>query len=222
MPPASHDQNYLACSANSAEGRCYTAASAGAWEKRHGFHQPEHGDFVDRPEQAYFVAANCRWGLADGSEFCYIPPPANPQTRVCLDDALKLSPLELAADDRALVLAADGGDAEAQCDLGLLLLGQGRAEDALGWFEASARQDYPEGMHWLGRCLIAGQGAMADEKRGIDFIARAANRGHATARRMMPFLYDPARPALSPAELDAALDGIERKLVLAALEETAD
>ncbi|WP_418648534.1 hypothetical protein ACNQFN_08395 [Thauera butanivorans] len=150
------------------------------------------------------------------------PPPANPQTRVCLDDALKLSPLELAADDRALVLAADGGDAEAQCDLGLLLLGQGRAEDALGWFEASARQDYPEGMHWLGRCLIAGQGAMADEKRGIDFIARAANRGHATARRMMPFLYDPARPALSPAELDAALDGIERKLVLAALEETAD
>lgn len=62
---------------------------------------------------------------------------------------------------------------------------------------------------------------MADEKRGIDFIARAANRGHATARHMVQFLYDPARRALSSAELEAALDGIERKVVLAALEETA-
>lgn len=148
-------------------------------------------------------------------------PSVSPQTRVCLDDALKLSPLELGADDWALILAADGGEAEAQCDLGLLLLGQGRAEDALGWFEAAARQDYPEGMHWLGRCLIAGQGVAVDEKRGIDCIARAANRGHPTARRMMPFLYDPARPVLSPAEMDAALDRIERRLVLATLEETA-
>ncbi|MCV2216544.1 hypothetical protein [Thauera sp. Sel9] len=90
-----------------------------------------------------------------------------------------------------------------------------------GWFEAAARQDYPEGMHWLGRCLIAGQGVAVDEKRGIDCIARAANRGHPTARRMMPFLYDPARPVLSPAEMDAALDRIERRLVLATLEETA-
>ncbi|ENO88908.1 hypothetical protein [Thauera linaloolentis] len=60
-----------------------------------------------------------------------------------------------------------------------------------------------------------------DEKHGIDCIARAANRGHPTARRMMPFLYDPSRPPLSPAELDAALDAIARQLVLATLDETA-
>ena len=34
----------------------------------------------------------------------------------------------------------------------------------------------------------------------------------------MPYLYDPARPALGPADLDAELDRIERKVVLDALE----
>lgn len=124
-------------------------------------------------------------------------------------------------DDRELILAADAGQAEAQCDLGLLLLGQARAGDAVGWFELAARQDYLEGMHWLGRCLLGGQGVAADEQRGIDWIARAANRGHVTARRMVQYLYDPARAARSPAELEAALDAIERKLILAVLEETA-
>lgn len=169
------------------------------------------------------MATDCRRRSADRGKVVWDAsrlrlPGWGGQTRVALDDVLTLSPLRLEPEDRVLIVEADAGDAAAQCDLGLVLLGQGRPADAMNWFEQSARLECLEGMHWLGRCLIAGQGVTADERRGIDWIARAANHGHATARAMMPYLYDPARPALGPADLDAELDRIERKVVLDALE----
>lgn len=39
---------------------------------------------------------------------------------------------------------------------------------------------------------------------------------------MVQYLYDSARPVLAPADLDAALDVIERRMVLDALNATAD
>lgn len=152
------------------------------------------------------------------------PPPQNPnpQTRVALDDVVALSRLRLEPEDCELIVAADAGVAEAQCDLALLFLGQGFAAEAVEWLERSAHQGYLEGMHWLGRCHIAGTGVCADERRGIDWIAKAANHGHATAVHMARYLYDPARPALRPAELEAALDAIERKVVFGVIADTAD
>lgn len=150
------------------------------------------------------------------------PPPAEQrQTRVALDDVLALSRLRLEPDDGALILEADAGDARAQCELALLLLAQERAAAAVEWLARSAHRGDLEGMHWLGRCLIAGQGVAADEKRGMDWIARAANHGHPGARRMVQYLYDPARPALGGAELDAALDAIERRMLLEVVEAQA-
>jgi len=145
------------------------------------------------------------------------PPPlsqsSNPQTRVAVDDVFALSRLRLELEDRELIVAADAGSAEAQCDLALLFLAQDLAAEAAGWLERSARQGYLEGMHWLGRCHIAGNGVDADERRGIDWIARAANHGHATAAHMVRYLYNPARQALGRAELEVALDAIERKVL---------
>ena len=148
-----------------------------------------------------------------------MPPGA--ATRVALDDVLALSPLKLAAEDRALIEDADAGGPEAQCDLALLLLGQDQAAEAVAWLRKAAQNLYPEAMHWLGRCHVAGTGVAADEAVGIDWIAQAARRGHATAAHMLRFLEDPARPALDATALEAVLDGIEREVVLQTLTEQA-
>ncbi|MCK0506609.1 tetratricopeptide repeat protein [Aromatoleum anaerobium] len=146
---------------------------------------------------------------------------AGERTLVALDDALALSRLRLEPDDRELIREADAGIAEAQCDLALLFLAQNLPEEAVRWLEPAAQQNCPEAMHWLGRCHIAGTGAPADEKAGMEWIARAASRGHATAPRMIQYHETRPLPPRDPAALEAALDAIDREVVLRALNETA-
>lgn len=145
---------------------------------------------------------------------------AGERTVVALDDALALCRLRIEPDDRALIVAADAGDPDAQCDLALLFLAQGFAADAVPWLEAAARQYHAEAMHWLGRCHIAGNGVPADEKTGAGWIAKAARRGHSTAPHMLRHLESADRPR-GPAAVEAALDEIERRVILKALDETA-
>ncbi|MDT3669017.1 MAG: hypothetical protein ROZ37_01640 [Aromatoleum sp.] len=142
------------------------------------------------------------------------------RTGIALDDATALSRLRLAAEDGELIVAADAGDPDAQCDLALMFLAQDYAESALPWLEAAARQYHAEAMHWLGRCYIAGKGVPADEKLGADWISKTASRGHSTASHMVRYLESSDRPR-EPAAVEAALDAIERKIVLAVLDETA-
>lgn len=147
--------------------------------------------------------------------------PKAERTRVALDDVLALSQLRLEAEDRALIEDADAGGHEAQCDLGLLFLGQGRPAEAVSWLNKAAQHLHPEAMQWLGRCYIAGTGVAADEAAGIDWIAQASRRSHVTAAHMLRYLENPALPTLDGAALAAMLDGIERKVVLQALDDTA-
>ncbi len=143
-------------------------------------------------------------------------------TRVLLDDVIALSRLRVDDDDRALIADADAGSAEAQCDLGLLLLTQNHPTEAVAWLTRAANQSYPEAMHQLGRCYLAGRGLEASEVFGVEWISRAAALGHRTARPMARYLMDPGRPRLDAAALDARLDAIEREQVMKALSETAD
>lgn len=143
-------------------------------------------------------------------------------TRVRLDDVVALSPLRLEADDWALIAEADRGSAEAQCDLALLLLARNLPVDAVRWFALAAKQNYPEAMHQLGRCYIAGRGVAVNEALGVEWISRAAALGHSIARPMTRYLIDPARPPLDAFALEARLDAIEREQVLAVLRETAE
>jgi len=105
--------------------------------------------------------------------------------------------------------------------LALLFLGQNQPVEAVQWLALSASKLCPDAMHWLGRCYIAGSGVPADEKTGTNWIAKAAARGHVTAEHLIQHLNDPSRPPAESAALEAALDGIERKVILKVLNETA-
>lgn len=142
-------------------------------------------------------------------------------TRVLVDDVMAISHLKLEGEDRKLITDADAGNAEAQCDLALLFLMQNLPAEAVRWLTLAAKQTYPEAMHQLGRCYIAGNGVEANEALGIEWISRAAAFGHSTARHMVNYLMNPAREPLIPAALEARLDAIEQKVVFAALRETA-
>lgn len=148
--------------------------------------------------------------------------PAHENRKLRLDGVIALSPLRLDDDDRSLTVQADAGSAEAPCDLGVLLLTQNHPTEAVAWFTRAANQSYPEAMHQLGRCYLAGRGLDANEVFGIEWISRAAALGHRTARPMARYLMDPGRPRLDPAALEARLDAIEREQVMAVLSETAD
>ncbi|MCM8563974.1 tetratricopeptide repeat protein, partial [Thauera linaloolentis] len=143
-------------------------------------------------------------------------------TRVRLSEVALQARFKLEDDDLDCVRAADEGDIEAQCDLGLLLLSHGMETEACGWFQKAARHFHPEAMQWLGRCMISGWGTAPDREAGITWLRRAAARGHATAGHMVAWIDTHPGPAPEGAELEAVLDGIEQKVILGALRETAE
>lgn len=159
--------------------------------------------------------------VADGQLHAQGNAELGEHSRVRLDEVLAISRIHLdLAADGALIAEADAGVPEAQCDLGLEFLMQGLPTEAVAWFTLSAQQNEPEAIHQLGRCYIAGQGVAADEAQGVALITRAAALGHFTAKPMARYLMDPERPPLPPAELEAKLDEIEKRVVLGVLRQT--
>lgn len=142
-------------------------------------------------------------------------------TRILLDDVIARCSLKLGQDDLALIEQADMGEADAQCDLALLFLQQGLPVEAVHWLGLAAKQNYPEAMHQLGRCHIAGHGVDPNEAVGIEWISRAAALGHGTARHMVHYLMNPSREPLPPSALENMLDTIEKNVVFDVLRETS-
>lgn len=159
--------------------------------------------------------------IADGQLHAQGGADLGEHARVRLDDVVALSRLRLDPEDHVLIVDADAGKTEAQCDLALLFLMQNLPTEAVQWLTLAAKQTYPEAMHQLGRCHIAGNGVVANEALGIEWISRAAALGHSTARHMAQYLMDPGRPAMDGVALEARLDAIEQRVVFAALRETA-
>ncbi|WP_233224316.1 tetratricopeptide repeat protein [Thiomonas sp. X19] len=81
-----------------------------------------------------------------------------------------------------LIVQADGGSAEAQSDLGMELLQNGRATGAFELFRESVEQGYPEAMHWLYQCYMKGLGVERDENLAMMWLNKAAAHGHAIAK----------------------------------------
>lgn len=147
---------------------------------------------------------------------------ARDQTMLNIDDVLPLCVLEGAGEERALIIAADRGDPEAQSDLAMMLLEQGQAERAIPWLARAAGRFYPDAMYTLGRCLLTGEGVAENRTEGADWIQRAGRQGFHLA-----MLIDKRLEAMDLAsapvdEIKAALDRIERAAVVDALTRTAD
>lgn len=90
-----------------------------------------------------------------------------------------------AADELALLLEADRGDSEAQSDVALLCLQQGRADIAFYWFNLAAQQGHADAMHYLSELYQKGYGVEQCESTAMLWRAKAAGAGHVIARAQM-------------------------------------
>lgn len=104
---------------------------------------------------------------------------------VDLDAIKSYACIPLEEDDGPLIQGADAGNAEAQNDLALLFLANNKPRAAIYWLELAAKQDYPDAMHWLGRCHIDGNGVFKDENLGMMWLAKAAANGHSISQAQM-------------------------------------
>ena len=104
-----------------------------------------------------------------------------------LGDVLGLVDVALNAEDKAMLLRADAGDAEAQADMGALFYVAGAHKAALYWLNEAAAQDNAEAMQWLGTAYASGGGSIIpkDANLAIMWLAKAAALGHPIARQQM-------------------------------------
>lgn len=123
--------------------------------------------------------------IADGALTRHTEPGPSGRAMVDLDAIKSQSCIPLEEEDGTLIQDADMGNAEAQNDLALLFLANSKPRAAIYWLELAAKQDYPDAMHWLGRCHIDGNGVLQDENLGIMWLAKAAAHGHAISQAQM-------------------------------------
>jgi TPR repeat protein len=109
----------------------------------------------------------------------------NGRAMVEFDSILPHIAFPLDGDDLALILRADGGDPEAQTDLGLKFLFNQNPRGALYWLELAVKQDYAAAMYYFGRCHTDGVGVQRNENEGLIWILKAALLGHAIAEAQM-------------------------------------
>lgn len=98
--------------------------------------------------------------------------------------------IPLEDEEVALIKNADSGNAEAQNDLALLFLSNKKPRGAIYWLELAAKQEYPDAMHWLGRCHLDGNGVLQDENLGMMWLAKAAAGGHIVSQAQMQAMRD--------------------------------
>jgi len=91
----------------------------------------------------------------------------------------------LSDEDLVVLQQADDDIAEAQNDIGLLLVAEGHYEAGLFWVQQAAEKGFPDAMQYLGRAYASGEGVKRDENLAIMWIAKAAANGHSIAQKQM-------------------------------------
>jgi TPR repeat protein len=122
--------------------------------------------------------------IGDGSVRKVQPDPRG-RARIALQDVLQLADCGVPPEDMALLAQADAGDAEAQADIGEMLIASGRSEAGRYWLELAAGQGQPHAMLCLAHCYLSGEGTPRDENMAVRWLADAAARGHVIARAQM-------------------------------------
>ncbi|SEL61674.1 tetratricopeptide repeat protein [Ectothiorhodospira marina] len=110
---------------------------------------------------------------------------AGSRTLIAIETIEADLPAPLEPGDDAIIAQADQGDAEAQNDVAMMLMEAERYDLAIHWLRLASEQEYPDAMHWLGRCYISGRGLDRDEAIGLDWIRRAAHKGHIISQRQV-------------------------------------
>ncbi len=95
---------------------------------------------------------------------------------------------QLEQNDMEIIKNADFGDVQAQSDVGLIFLEQGKYNLAIYWLELAANRNYPDAMHLLGKCYLNGDGVIKDSNTAIMWIAKAASLGHSVAIEQMKYI----------------------------------
>jgi hypothetical protein len=83
--------------------------------------------------------------------------------------------------------AADAGSVMAGFYLGVLLLNQGRFEQAIREFELGVKSEFTPSIDRLGKMYFYGLGVPSDILKAKELWQRAANRGHVRAMRRLAF-----------------------------------
>ena len=91
-------------------------------------------------------------------------------------------------------MAADQGNAQAQCNLGLMYNhGQGVAQDysaAMKWYRMAAGQGNAQAQVNLGIMYHQGQGVAQDNSAAMKWYRMAADQGYAQAQRNLGIMYE--------------------------------
>lgn len=137
------------------------------------------------------ISRSTLWRRVTGGTIARGDKDGRSRAMLALGDVLGLVDVQLEAEDIAMLLRADAGDADAQADMGALFYVAGAHKAALYWLNEAAAQDNAEAMQWLGTAYAAGGGAIPkDANRAIMWLARAASLGHAIAGYQMERLRD--------------------------------
>ncbi len=104
---------------------------------------------------------------------------------LALRDVVTAATVELDAEEIALVVRADEGDAQAQADAGAMFFNKAQYKSALFWLQKAVVQGNADAMQWLGTCYASGAGVERDDNLAVMWIAKAASLGHVIARAQM-------------------------------------
>ncbi|MBK6472900.1 MAG: sel1 repeat family protein [Betaproteobacteria bacterium] len=93
----------------------------------------------------------------------------------------------------SLAVAAEGGDAKAQLQLGMVYMKGAGVErnpaTALKWIQKSAEQGYAEAQHALGSIHQSGRATMKDYQLAFKWFEQAAEQNHAEAQYSLGVLF---------------------------------
>ena len=107
------------------------------------------------------------------------------RTLIAFSELIKNCVIPLSPEECDLILQADTGNAEAQNDLGLLLLTHNKSTLAIYWLNLAAKQQQADAMQLLGDCYALGKGVEKDSNLAMMWIAKAASLGSVLANQQM-------------------------------------
>ncbi|MDR1119683.1 MAG: SEL1-like repeat protein [Dysgonamonadaceae bacterium] len=121
-----------------------------------------------------------------------------------------------AAEAQALLTKAEGGDAEAQYEVGIRYKeGKGMMENpatALEWFRKSAEQGNTQAMKAVGDLYYSGTGITKDDAEALRWYEQAAGRGDADGQAMAGVLLSGGSPGVT-ANQDKAVKYLESSVL---------